>query len=84
MNMGTAMKITQAMAKMEDAVGALSKACQDDLHSVEVTVVINQIVKCKEELGRIFERLLLPDLKAGNDDNDDDEMRRLIAENKSI
>ena len=82
MNMGTAMKITQAMAKMEDAVGALSKVCQDDLHSVEVTVVINQIIKCKEELGKIFEKLLSPDEKAGTED--DEEMRKLIAENKLI
>ena len=82
MNMGTAMKITQAMAKMEDAVGALSKVCQDDLNSVEVTVVINQIIKCKEELGKIFERLLSKDGKAGNED--DEELRKLITENKLI
>lgn len=80
--MGTAMKITQAMTKMEDALGALSKVCQDDLNSVEVTVVINQIIKCKEELGKIFERLLSQDSKAGNED--DEQMRKLITENKLI
>lgn len=80
MNMGTAMKITQAMAKMEDAVGALSKVCQDDLHSAEVTVVINQIVKCKEELQKMFERLLAQEDK----EDDNGELKKLIEENRLI
>jgi len=80
MNMGTAMKITQAMAKMEEALSALSKVCQDDLHSAEVTLVISQIVKCKEELQKVFERLLSQDGNVGNEDNE--EMRKLIKENK--
>lgn len=81
MNMGTAMKITQAMAKMEEAVGALSKVCQDDLPSAEVTLVINQIVKCKEELQKLFERLLSQD---GEDGDEDEEMRKMIEENRLI
>jgi hypothetical protein len=81
MNMGTAMKLTQAMAKMEDAVGALSKVCQDDLHSAEVSVVINQIVKCKEELGKMFERLLSQD---DSTENDDSELKKMIEENRLI
>lgn len=83
MNVGTAMKITQAMAKMEDAVGALSKVCQDDLHSAEVTVVINQIVKCKEELQKMFERLLDQD-NQDNREEENGEMRKLIEENRLI
>lgn len=79
--MGTAMKLTQAMAKMEDAVGALSKVCQDDLHSAEVSVVINQIVKCKEELGKMFERLLSQD---DSTENDDSELKKMIEENRLI
>lgn len=79
MNMGTAMKITQAMAKMEDAVSTLSKVCHDDLPSAEVTLVINQIVKCKEELQKLFERLLSQDGEA-----EDEELRKMIEENRLI
>lgn len=78
MNMGTAMKITQAMAKMEEAVSALSKVCQDDLQSAEVTLVINQIVKCKQELQKVFERLLSQD----NKEDEDGELKTLIEENR--
>lgn len=78
MNVVTAMKITQAMAKMEEAVSSLSKVCQDDLPSTEVTLVINQIVKCKEELQKLFERLLSQrDSEDGNE-----ELRKMIEENK--
>lgn len=81
MNMGTAMKITQAMSKMGDAVSTLSQVCHDDLPSAEVTMIINQIVKCQEELQKLFERLLAQD---GEKDNGDEELRKMIEENKLI
>lgn len=78
--MGTAMKITQAMSKMGDAVSTLSQVCRDDLPSAEVTIVINQIVKCKEELQKLFERLLSQD----GTGSVDQEFREIIEENKLI
>lgn len=79
MNMGTAMKITQAMSKMGDVVSTLSQVSQDDVPSAELTPVINQIVICKEELQKLFEKLLSQD---GGTESENEEMRKMIEENK--
>lgn len=73
------MKITQAMAKMGDAVSTLSQVCQDDLPSAEVTLVINQISKCQEELQKLFEKLLSQE---ETQEDEHGELRKLIEENK--
>ena len=74
MNMGTAMKITQAMAKIDDAVSTL-RICEGDLSSPELIMIISQIGKCKEELQKLFERLLSQDEGTENGD-----LRKMIGE----